>query len=183
MNDYPFNISKKISFLFKFRNLLSIIASGLLLAGVVDDIKNHQNNPEVFIVASTMLLLALIIFSIAHDNICNSYYIHYNEILDEKSDQILELRQQVIRLNDSIYNLSTRTTTASIEESEDEEDDDEYEEDSDEEEIEEYDYEHLLSKLIKDLDKRYITVKYADSHYKKNTALSKIHNIMEEDKQ
>lgn len=179
MNDYPFNISKKISFLFKFRNLLSIIASGLLLAGVVDDIKNHQNNPEVFIVASTMFLLALIIFSIAHDNICNSYYIHYNEILDEKSDQILELRQQVIHLNDSIYNLSTRTTTASVEESEDEEDDDEEEY---EEEIEEYDYEHLLAKLIKDLDKRYVTTQYADSHYRKNTALSKIHNIMEEDK-
>lgn len=180
MNDYPFNINKKISFLFKFRNLLSIIASGLLLAGVVDDVKNHQNNTEVFIVASVMFLLALIIFSIAHDNICNSYYIHYNEILDEKADQILELRQQVLRLNDSVYNLSMRTTTASIDESDeddDEEDDDEYEE-----EIEEYDYEHLLAKLIKDLDKRYITAQYADSRYKKNTALSKIHNIMEEDK-
>lgn len=182
MNDYPFNISKKISFLFKFRNLLSIIASGLLVAGVVDDVKNHQNNPEVFIVVSAMFLLALILFSIAHDNICDSYYTHYNEILDEKSDQISELRQQVMHLNDSLYNLSTRTTSASVEESEDEEDDEEYEEDSDEEEIEEYDYEHLLAKLIKDLDKRYITIQYADSRYKKNTALSKIHNIMEEDK-
>lgn len=180
MNDHPFKINKKISFLFKFRNLLSIIASGLLLVGVIDDIKTHQSNSEVFIVASTMLLLALIIFSVVHDNICNAYDIHYNEILDEKSDQILELRQQVIHLNDSIYNLSTRTTTASIEESddEDEEDDEEYEE-----ELDEDSYTHLLAKLIKDLDKRYITVKYADSHYKKNTALSKIHNIMEEDKQ
>jgi hypothetical protein len=180
MNDHPFKINKKISFLFKFRNLLSIIASGLLSVGVIDYVKTHQSNSEVFIVASTMLLLALIIFSVVHDNICNAYDIHYNEILDEKSDQILELRQQVIHLNDSIYNLSTRTTTASIEE--DEEEDEEYDEEY-EEELDEDSYTHLLAKLIKDLDKRYITVKYADSHYKKNTALSKIHNIMEEDKQ
>ena len=178
MNDHPFKINKKISFLFKFRNLLTVIASGLLLVGVFDYVKTHQSNSEVFIVTSTMLLLALILFSIVHDNICNSYYIYYNKILDEKSDQILELRQQVIRLNDSIYNLSTRTDAASTEESEDEEDDDkEYEE-----ELDECDYTHLLTKLIKDLDKRYITAQYADSRYKKNTALSKIYNIMEEDK-
>lgn len=182
MNDYPFNTDKKISFLFKFRNLLTIIASGLLLVGVIDYVKTHQSNSEVFIVASSMFLLALIIFSIVHDNICDSYHIHYNKILDEKSDQILELRQQIMRLNDSIYNLSTRTTTASIEESDDEEDDEYEEEDLNDEEIEECSYTHLLEKLIKDLDKRYITAQYADSHYKKNTALSKIHNIMEEDK-